>query len=101
MKKKIEFDLRERCQTCRKISGLTPSHLIKENHVGKGWAYDYADPKNYFTQCLECHMAYEKLGTKCKPAFPNLDTRQDYLRAHGLWELAARVDRLITPKDLS
>ena len=96
-----KFNLKDRCETCRSISGLTPSHLIKKNHVGEGWTYDYSDPRNYFTQCLECHMEYEKLGTKRKIAFPDLETRQDYLRAKGLWELAARVDRLITPKDIA
>lgn len=91
--------LLDHCQTCRHPKGkLTPSHLIKTNHVHKTLRdkYDYYDPKNYLTQCEGCHREFELLGTKRKLDFPNLDTRQDYLRVRGLWTLAARVDRLIS-----
>mgnify|MGYP003403432414 FL=1 len=87
----------DHCQTCYQPKGkLTPSHLVKTNHVHKTLidTYDRQDPKNYFTQCEGCHRDFELLPTRRK--FENTETRQDRLRDRGLWTLAARIDYLIT-----
>ena len=86
------------CQTCKKSNlRITPSHLVKEKHVHSSWDYDYKDPANYMSECLPCHMEYENLNDKKKFGFDN-ETRHEYLRERGLWELAARIDRLISQK---
>lgn len=89
-------ELLDKCQTCYKPKGkLTPSHLIKENHVHKSLQdqYDYYDSRNYITQCEGCHREFELLPTRAK--FDDTITRQDYLRERGMWQAAARIDYLV------
>lgn len=56
--------IRSGCESCGGSSGLTKSHFVKDNSVAKTKRerYDYLNPKNYFTQCIACHMEFEQLN---------------------------------------
>lgn len=92
----MRLDLGVRCETCGTRQSLTASHFVKENHVHKSHRvkydleYDYESADNYFTQCIKCHMEYEKLGTKKK--FPDQVTRQEYMRERGFEAYARRIE---------
>lgn len=81
--------VKDRCETCGTISGLTPSHFVKKNSVAKTKQkdYNYSDPKNYMTQCLECHQQFELL---------NKEARVKYLEERNLFAYARRAKWLIT-----
>lgn len=76
------------CETCGTNDSLTRSHFVKTNSVAKTKLadYDYEDPKNYMTQCLQCHMKYEVMNKKYRLAFLNIK---------GLKEYSERVKYLI------
>lgn len=103
-KKKVSLGchLKTSCETCGAYSGLTISHFVKENSVAKTKRdqYDYSDPKNFMTQCLTCHMKYEKLPVHnkfcIKTRFDKVQTRQEYLISKNLNDYAKRVKELIT-----
>ena len=84
-----KLTVKDRCETCGTISGLTPSHFVKKNSVAKTKRkeYNYSDPKNYMTQCLECHQEYELL---------NKEARVKYLEEKNLLVYARRAEWLIT-----
>lgn len=81
--------VKDRCETCGTISGLTPSHFVKKNSVAKTKRSKYvsSDQKNYFTQCLECHKEYE---------LKNKEARVKYLEERNLLVYARRAKWLIT-----
>lgn len=85
-----------RCETCGTKDGLTASHFVKKNsvHKSKYDLYNYDSCENYFTQCIKCHMEYEKLGTRKK--FSDQTTRQDYMRLRGFEVYAKRVEYWIS-----
>lgn len=95
MKHKLEIGVR--CETCGTREGLTASHFVKKNsvHKDKYDLYDYDSPENYFTQCIKCHQAYEKLGTKKK--FENQTTRQEYMRLLSYEAYAKRIEYWVNP----
>lgn len=103
-KKTSNFNLKERCETCGSLSSLTHSHFVKENSVHKSHEYDYESPENYFTQCLTCHMNYERLPVRKKLVRSfylnnRTLTRQEYLMRKGLFDYAERIEYLINDKD--
>ena len=80
--------VKDRCETCGTISGLTPSHFVKKNSVAKTkrMKYDYYSEKNYFTQCKTCHDIYE---------LKNKEARVKYLEERNLLVYARRAKWLI------
>ena len=105
LKKKKVFlgcHLKKSCETCGAYSGLTISHFVKDNSVAKTKRdqYDYSDPINFFTQCLTCHIEFEKLPVHnkfcIKTRFDKVQTRQEYLISKNLNDYAKRVKELIT-----
>jgi len=60
----FDMTINTACEECGVTSGLTKSHFVKKNSVAKTKRdkYDYLDRKNYMTQCLGCHMEFEKLN---------------------------------------
>jgi hypothetical protein len=103
----LKFKLKEKCETCNSCSGLTRSHFVKESsvHKTKSKFYDYESPENWFTQCLQCHVNYERYPIRHKKNLYNLEnmnrfknsliTRQSYLIKKHLYEYAERIDYLI------
>lgn len=91
----MKADLGVKCETCGSMSGLTASHYVKKNSVHKSIYsnYNYESCENYFTQCLECHMEYEKLPVRAKTA--GIVTRQEYMLKHGFERYAQRIEYLI------
>ena len=84
-----KLTVKNHCETCGTISGLTPSHFVKKNSVAKTKRSKYvsSDQRNYFTQCLECHQEYELL---------NKEARVKYLEEKNLLVYARRAKWLIT-----
>lgn len=76
------------CETCGTPSGLTRSHFVKNNSVHKTKLknYDYESSRNYFIQCLTCHIFYEKL---------NKNSRIRYMLSIGMKKYANRIKWLI------
>jgi len=102
-KVKTKFELKERCETCGNTSGLTRSHFVKERSVHDSHEYDYEAKENWFTQCIHCHMAYERLPIRKKldRGFHGNNrtvTRQEYMMRKGLFEYANRIEVLINEK---
>lgn len=97
------FELKSQCETCGANNSLTRSHFVKKNSVHDSHEYDYESESNWFTQCIHCHMAYERLPVRKK-----LDrgyygnnrtvTRQEYMMRKGLVEYANRIEVLINEK---
>ena len=85
-KKTVKRNIVDWCETCGSHYGLTASHLLKMNSIKNRKNYDYNNVSNYFTQCLTCHMEYEKL---------NKDQRYWYMVNRGKSEYANRIKRLI------
>ena len=77
------------CETCGSNYGLTRSHFVKTNSVSSTRfdEYDYNSPDNWFTQCINCHMGYEKLSKQA---------RVKYLTDRRLTKYANRAVYLIT-----
>ena len=52
------------CESCGANTYLTKSHFLKRNSIAnsKRDQYDYKSDKNYFFQCLPCHMSFEQLN---------------------------------------
>lgn len=99
----MRLPLKDKCETCDSITGLTASHFVKKNSVSKTKIkdYDYNSQENYFTQCIKCHMNFEKYPIRCKldrPAFNHARTitRQEFLKRKNLISYADRIDYLIT-----
>ena len=76
----------EWCETCGTAYGLTASHFLKKNSIANIKEYDYNDRQNYFTQCLTCHMSYEKL---------NKESRIQFLLDKGFLQYYLRAKRIM------
>lgn len=76
------------CETCGTNEGLTRSHLVKKNSVHKTKLkdYDYESPDNYFIQCLNCHIGYERLSKV---------QRMSYMVRRRMTKYSARIRYLI------